>query len=376
MNLNKRRNALDTPAEIKVIGVMVGSSMDGIDLAAVKFSHLDSTIPTWELVSSAWYPLNKKWKDRMAKAREMSISDFFELDADFGAFLGSEIARFRNEGALDYEFASIHGWTAVHSPKKRYSVQLGSGAVIAETAGMTVITDLRSGDIAAGGQGAPLAPIADRDLFPGYTFYLNLGGIANISHVSESGGPVYSSDLAGCNQILNVLAQAAGQEFDEDGNLAKQGKLHRELFKALGEDAFPIRGSAFSLDNAEVQNVIRFLDSFILPPGDKLHTYVEFLSYRILNWISQFTEGMPDAEQTLLCTGGGAHNSYLLERIKACCAEKQVQVIKPDDATIDFKEAILFAWLGALRLLHLPNALPEATGALRPTVNGAVYLNS
>lgn len=366
----------DILPENPVIGVMSGSSLDGIDVCAVTFTSRGEELVEWSLLHAETYPLEGAIKGQLQNADRLSAKDLAILDVSYGRVLGNIIADFVERYGISNTTAAVHGHTVFHIPGKGVSMQIGHGGALAQHAGMTVITDFRSSDVSVGGQGAPFAPIADRDLFPGYRYYLNLGGIANLSLVNSE--TVAAADVAPCNQILNFLAMEMQLPFDDKGWLARKGSLKENLLLLLKEAAPPLKASAFAMTNQEVRNkLFPVIKTFQATVEEKLHTMCVFIAERIKAWV--FLTGNRQGESTagkMLCTGGGAHNAFLMELIKQQLKETGVDCVLPAPEIIDFKEAILMAWLGWLRLNGRPNTLPSVTGAVRATSGGAIYLAS
>ncbi|NQV03341.1 MAG: anhydro-N-acetylmuramic acid kinase, partial [Bacteroidia bacterium] len=268
-----------------------------------------------------------------------------------------------------------------------WSTQIGKGAAIAAETGLPVVCDFRSTDVALGGQGAPLVPIGDQLLFTDYHYCLNLGGFANISFVQE--GKRIAYDICPANMVLNTLANQAGQAFDDNGNMARSGKILPGLLESLNHLSYYHQPAPKSLGKEWVESTINpLLDPLIQHPAtlslrgaeaarepkqerrgnkiqDLLHTFCEHIAIQAGN-----NTGINRVDK-LLITGGGAMNSYLVERIRHYAAP---QIILPDLQTIHFKEALIFAFLGLLRWRNEINILSSVTGAKRDSVGGAIYL--
>ncbi|MEM9921169.1 MAG: anhydro-N-acetylmuramic acid kinase, partial [Bacteroidota bacterium] len=272
-----------------------------------------------------------------------------------------------------------HGHTVFHHPESQMTAQIGDGAAIAAVTGMQVVSDFRTQDLAKGGQGAPLAPLADRYLFPGYDFYLNLGGIANIS--SNTGSSFVAFDIGAANQLFNALAQRAGQAFDEGGKIAASGQLLPTLLQTACQNPFYQLDYPKSLDNQWVQKeVIPLYLSTDAATADLMHTAVCQLAQLTAEAVRRIIEKeglMPQKSYRMFSTGGGTLNNFLIQQIQSYCNEVvPLQLIVPKRSAIEFKEALLMALMGVFRIEHIPNCLSSVTGAKQSTIGGAIYQGS
>ena len=354
----------------RVIGIMSGSSLDGVDLV---FAALESKGKEWkyELLASACVPYDESWRERLKAAETCSLRDYFELDRGYGDYLGETVNRFIETHQLEYkvQMIAVHGHTVFHHPERGFTHQLGQGAAIAARTGVPVVTDFRSMDIALGGQGAPLVPLGEKLLFPGYDFYLNLGGIANVS-AHHSGG-VVGFDVCAANAILDTVARAQGLPFDDKGNCARAGSLHPPLLHSLNELPYYQLPHPKSLSNQFGRDIILpLIQQANLSPNDALHTYTEHIALQISKAINQF-ETLPHQPASLFITGGGAFNTFLLERIRHHLPE--VNLILPDPSVIKFKEALIMALLGVLRWREEPTVIAGVTGAVKESIGGAIW---
>ncbi|MFN3876655.1 MAG: anhydro-N-acetylmuramic acid kinase, partial [Flavobacteriales bacterium] len=290
-----------------------------------------------------------------------SAFDLALLDAELGAFIGQAAKRFlRGERA---HLVASHGHTIFHQPGLGFTLQIGSGARIAALTGITTVCDFRAADVAAGGQGAPLVPVGERLLFPRFRAFLNVGGICNISlHGPEK---VAGYDVCIGNQALNLLAQGAGKDYDANGRLARSGSVNEPLLAALNALPFHRQEPPRSLGREWFDEQLRpLIDGTRVPLADRLRTVVEHIAV-------QAGSSLGPAEGPVLVTGGGARNAFLVERIQA---HARAPLVVPDRLTVDFKEALVFALLGVLRMRGEANTLASVTGAKRDCVGGAVHL--
>lgn len=349
--------------EYFALGLMSGTSLDGLDLALCRFTKTDES---WDysVIAADTMTYNAEMIDRLARAIEMSAYDFAKLDVDFAVDVAEKVNVFLNKTNAKPDFIASHGHTTFHQPAIGLTSQIGCGAVIAARTGITVVCDFRTTDVANGGQGAPLVPIGDELLYGKYDACLNLGGFSNISFRRDDRRVAF--DVSPCNMALNYLANKLGRDFDKDGDIARSGKLSDALFTQLNNIEFYKKSGAKSLGkewfDMEFKTV---LDASSTSTEDKLRTLVEHIAHQL----AQASQG--NAGETMLVTGGGARNLFLIERLKALGSKK---IIIPDEETINFKEAISFAFLGVLRIRGEINCLRDVTGAKIDSCGGAVYL--
>jgi anhydro-N-acetylmuramic acid kinase len=359
--------------ELQGIGLMSGSSLDGLDIAHCRFVVDDTTdswpkVADWSLVQSVTIPLPDSLCEQLKAAPHMSGRDLMLLHTTFGRWLGDATASFLREHQLHADYIASHGHTIFHFPDRQTTVQLGCGASIAAKTGRPAIADFRSMDIALGGEGTPLAPTVDRMLFEGYDLYLNIGGIANIS--ASRGEDWVAYDVAPANQLLNFWAGQLGSPYDPEGRFARSGVLLPDLLEQL--DALPYYKKTFpkSIDNNWIREIVNPMVRMAEgSPQDKLHTIIIHISRQLKNTVEQLKElSFPSTK--LLITGGGAYNTFLVERIEK---NLSAAVVVPEKNIIEYKEAVLMALMGALRMLHLPNCMRSVTGASRNSSGGAIY---
>ncbi len=350
---------------------MSGSSLDGLDCALCTFS-LDTRLPDpvtdWCIEAAATQAYSPAWKKRLRHSPGLSGRDSWQLHTDLGDLIGRQAVNFlKDHPQFPPALVGCHGHTVYHEPQSGFSVQLGCGARIAHHLGLPTVTDLRSRDLAAGGEGAPLAPVADRHLFPRYDGFLNLGGIANFS-IRLPDGTFLAGDISGCCQILDRLATLEGRAYDDGGALARSGTYLPELADHL--TALPYHGRPYpkSLSNDWVVHALwPLLESFPASPADRLHTFV--------HWLARTTgaifSGADAGARQILVSGGGARNTFFVEQLRRGAPDPEFVV--EDGLTGDFKEAALVALCAVFRGLGIPNSLASATGAARDTINGALH---
>lgn len=361
----------------QTLGLMSGSSLDGLDIAHCSIHWENGQLQGWELQQAETLPFSEQWQRRLRHLPEQNALIFAKTHTYFGHYMGDLVQQFLKKHPIPkLDLIASHGHTIFHHPDQRLSVQIGCGAALAAKTGYTCITDFRTQDVALDGEGAPLAPLADHYLFPGYHFYLNLGGIANLS-ARTADQQWIAFDIAPANQVLDALAQELGQAYDKDGLLASQGAVQPALLEAVSQFPYYTQAYPKSLGNAWIRQAV--LPHYLGAEAswqDKLATATEHLAIEIAQAIEQIVqrEQLPSPPYRLLATGGGAFNTYLMEQIAAYCnRHTAVEVYLPKQEMIAFKEAALMALLGVLRLEGQPNSWASVTGAQRDTVNGAVY---
>ncbi len=342
-----------------IIGLMSGTSLDGLDLAYVQFD-LDH-LADFSILKAETLNYTPDWKAKLQKAFEMSANDLAYLDAQYGLFLGQQVNDFikRNE-IQKVDLIASHGQTIFHRPELGYTTQIGSGAHINALTGIKTICDFRTQDVALGGQGAPLVPIGDRLLFADYDYCLNIGGFANISY--DQNGKRIAYDICPTNIVLNHYMQKIGLPYDDKGQLTATGNSNTDLLDHLNQLDFYQSRQPKSLGWEFVTTVILpLIDQYDLSIPDILNTYTEHLAIQI---------GSKTGPGKLLITGGGALNDYMVERIAHYSPAK---VVIPDRTIIDYKEALIFALLGLLKDQGKINILSSVTGSKKDHSSGVVY---
>ena len=351
-----------TSSTWSVLGLMSGSSLDGLDVCHAEFSILNDEW-SFAIHSLRTYAYPKELVDRLARASVASARDVFLLDAALGHFFAHSVkSHLRNEGIGNLDLIASHGHTVFHDPNIGSSLQIGKPNALASVAQCPVIYDFRSSDLSYGGQGAPILPFSEEVLFPAHDGYLNLGGIANLN-MPKLG---LAFDIAPCNQVLNHLAQHGGHEYDRNGELSKGGQVVEGLLKQLRALSYLALEPPKSLDNSYSKEVLQHLEKYSLDAlNDTLFTYIHFLAMEIARWI-EFGN-----LQRIMVTGGGAYNTTLFNSI---CQASQCEVIKLDNLVVEGKEALCIAWMGLSRYLETVNAKAKYTGARKDTINGAIIL--
>jgi anhydro-N-acetylmuramic acid kinase len=359
-----------------VIGLLSGSSLDGTDLAALRFEvDLDDPrlLLAWSITDARTVPYPAAWIERLQQLPQGSAKDLVLADTRLGHYYGALINEFIQSARFKPDLISSHGHTIFHFPHLKTTTQIGDGAAIVSETDVDTVTQLRSVDVAYGAQGAPLAPLGDRFLFPGYTYYLNLGGIANITTALDD--QTIAFDICTCNQIFNGLARTIGKEYDDNGALAASGRVNTELLHLLQSDEYHERPYPKSLDNTwsqehQVIPAIQYQDTI----ENKLCTGAEFVAIEIAKVCAGLNKSQTTSPRTIFVTGGGAFNEYLISRMKYHCPD--IQFVLPAKQIIEFKEVSFIGLAGLWRYLGIPNLYASVTGAPTDTINGALYLSS
>ena len=358
----------------RVIGIMSGSSLDGLDMVFTEFEESGGKW-NYEIKAAACKPYSLDWKARLEKATTLSAYDYLLLNADYGKYLGEQVNEFIELHQLDHKVQLIasHGHTVFHAPHLGMTAQLGDGASIAAKTQINVVSDLRAMDVAFGGQGAPIVPIGEKLLWNDYAFCLNIGGIANISFNHKNGYKAF--DVCPANRVLNLLAQIEGNEFDESGKMAASGNIHTGLLTRLNALPYYAKPAPKSLDNSfGAGEVFELIQSFDISTADKLRTFTEHIAMQIGYSIQQ-SPMMANAENSkMLITGGGAFNEFLVKRIKDSLSSFGISVEVPDAMLVNYKEALVMGLIGVLRWREEYNVLQTVTGAERSSIGGAVWI--
>lgn len=347
---------------------MSGSSMDGVDLAYCELTEQNSRW-SYEILAAETVPYDAKWRNRLSQLYKQPAVIFAKTDAFYGRYLGELVSGFIQRHKVHADAVASHGHTIFHSPEEGFTSQIGHGAYIHATCGLPVISDFRTTDVALGGQGAPLVPIGDNLLFHSYAYCLNLGGFANIS--ANINDTMHAFDIAPCNIILNRCARMLQMAYDHNGNMAAQGIVHDDLLNDLNALEFYHQPWPKSLNREWINTTLwPVTKDFSLSPQDKLATLCAHIATQIANAISLLQQKNPDSGNNLLVTGGGALNTYLVNELRKRTA---IEVTVPDVNTVNFKEALIFALLGVLRLRNENNCLHSVTGAAQNNIGGALY---
>jgi len=348
--------------EYNVIGVMSGTSLDGIDLVYAKFGLTE----TWqfEIIHAETVSYTENWFGVLKNLVSVSHYELEKIDDNYTAYLAKTIKAFiAKYNILDIDAVCSHGHTALHQPDREITYQLGNKKYLAELLQETVVCDFRTQDVKLGGQGAPLVPIGDKLLFSEYEFCLNLGGFANISTDADHRRIAY--DICPVNIVLNYYAGKLNMKFDDQGIIASKGQINSDLLNQLNAIGFYSELHPKSLGLEWVStHILPLIDSFNLDIEDVLRTYVEHIAIQITKVLDN------KKESRVLVTGGGVFNTYLMEKIKD---RTECVMVQPSKEIIDFKEALIFALLGVLRLRQDVNCLSSVTGASEDHSSGDIF---
>jgi anhydro-N-acetylmuramic acid kinase len=346
-----------------VIGVMSGTSLDGLDIAYVEF-YFENT--KWHFKSGPYItvPYSEFWKNKLRGLKQSSALDYCQLHTKFGHFVGENVYNFISQNKLGPRLIASHGHTVFHQPENTFTSQLGDGSAIAVKTGVCVVSDFRSMDVARGGQGAPLVPLGDTLLFGDYPLRINMGGFSNIS-IGEL-DKLKAYDICPVNIVLNALAGRLGMVYDKHGQTAQNGCLLPRLLHQLNQLEFYKRSAPKSLGIEWVEREVFPLLSTFYQTEDLLRTFTEHVAIQISKTIGPYA--LPG--DRVLFTGGGVYNSFLMERIDH---HTKAYIEIPAADIIEMKEAIIFAFLGLLRYLGEENISALYTGASKNSISGALY---
>lgn len=348
----------------RILGLMSGTSLDGLDLACVEFKA--GRRWSFRVIDAETTDYSAKWKQRLAQAHTLSGEELLSLHAAYGKYLGEACKDFIKRNRIRHvQAVASHGHTVFHQPGRRLTFQLGDGAAIHAVTDLPVIYDFRNLDVQLGGEGAPLVPVGDRLLFASADVCLNLGGIANIS--LELKGKRRAFDLCFCNMALNHLIKEAGSEYDRDGRLAAKGTVVPSLLDQLTTVYASVRKRRNSLGREFFEASVQpLLDQRKFALSDRLRTVCESVAEEIDLAIPRGSRNLQ-----MLSTGGGARNKHLVEVLRGRLLGKAAVVLPPDEI-IDFKEAIIFAFLGLLRLRQENNVLRSVTRSRQDSSSGVL----
>lgn len=341
----------------RLIGLMSGTSLDGVDLAYVEFEKTKNW--SFKLGECDTIPYPEKWKNKLSKLHLQSEEDIKQTDIEYGHYLGELFTTFIQKNRLQVDFVSSHGHTIFHQPENNYTLQIGDGQAIANRCQKTVICDFRSLDVSVGGQGAPLVPIGDMLLFGAYNYCLNLGGFSNVSYQEDNIRKAY--DICPVNIVLNDLAQQLGHPYDKGGEIARSGEMIQPLFDQLNQLPYYQEKGPKSLGKEWVDKHISPLLKEHTNIPNLLHTFTEHAAH-------QMGKGLQKGN--CLISGGGAFNTYLIERLNHYTKS---DLHLPDKKIIEYKEALIFAFLGVLRHRNEVNCLRAVTGAKRDCSGGVIF---
>jgi len=338
----------------RVLGLMSGTSLDGVDLAICSFTKNKNW--HYKIEKSTTIKYSKYWLETLSNLHKKPEKIINEIDLKYGDFLSKLCNKFLKNEKIDY--ISSHGHTIFHQPENNFTLQIGNGNVISKNTKKITISNFRNLDVSLKGQGAPLVPVGDKLLFRKYKYCVNLGGFANVS--IKKNNKIIAFDICPVNIILNYFSNLKGRAYDLNGCMAQKGNLAPDLLKKLNSLQFYSKKYPKSLSREWVEKNIMPLIKNDIKIEDVLHTLCEHIGIQIGKLLN---------DKEALFTGGGVFNSYLLSRIKFYSKSK---IIIPDKRTIEFKEALIFAFLGVLRARGEVNCLQSVTGAIKDNCSGEI----
>lgn len=351
----------------EIIGLMSGTSLDGLDIAHVRFDFNNNSNDSFVLLNADTVPIPEELLHKLIDAPNYSVAQMLMLDKEFGCFLADSVSKFIEKKKIvknNIQAIASHGQTILHQPNNGFTLQIGCGSTLSYLTNVNVINDFRTKDIVAGGQGAPLVPIGDFGLFSDLAEgFLNIGGFANVSFKKDD--TIVAYDICPGNLPLNKLAQAKNLAYDKNGELAKSGEINFFLLDLLNSIEYYLLDGPKSLGTEWIEEFYYPLLKFDKEIENNLRTVVEHTAIQISNVLNSAKLN------SVLVTGGGAKNGFLIERIQHYF---NGELILPEQKIIDFKEAIVFAYLGALYLDKRPNAISSVTGAKKNTIGGVFHV--
>lgn len=342
---------------------MSGTSLDGVDLAHIKF-EINHNKWSYEIYECDTISYATEMISKLKNGINFSTNELSDLNIEYTNLLGNIISEFiTKNNILDIDAVCSHGHTILHQPQNGFTLQIGNLPKIAKIVQQKTVCDFRVQDVNLGGQGAPLVPIGDKILFSEFDYCLNLGGFSNISF--EENNQRIAFDISPVNTVLNFYANTFGLEYDDKGEISASGNLNSEVFEKLNQLEFYNKTFPKSLGFEFVkETVLPILESYSISTEDKMRTFTEHIAFQI-------GEILKTKSGKLLISGGGVYNDFLIERMKAHLPT--IEIIIPDEKTIKFKEALIFALLGVLKLRNEINVLASVTGAKQDHSSGAIY---
>ncbi|MBA0885279.1 anhydro-N-acetylmuramic acid kinase [Flavobacterium undicola] len=346
-----------------VIGVMSGTSLDGVDLAHIQF-EIKQNQWSFKILESETVPYSADWVNQLKSAVDFSKENLGILNRNYTQLLSKIIVDFiKKNKIINLDAVCSHGHTILHQPQNGFTLQIGNLPEIATLTQQKIVCDFRVQDVQLGGQGAPLVPIGDRILFSEYDYCMNLGGFSNVSF--EENNQRIAFDISPVNTVLNFYANQLGLNYDDKGKISQTGKINTELLNKLNAFDFYQKKHPKSLGFEFVKEaVLPLIEKFDILIEDKLHTFTEHIAL-------QTALALPTKKGSLLITGGGAYNDFLISRIQHYLPE--MKLIIPENKILEFKEALIFALLGILKLRDEINVLSSVTGAKKDHSSGLVY---
>ena len=346
-----------------VIGVMSGTSLDGVDLAHIQF-EIKNNKWTFEILECETISYDSNWISTLKTAVDFSKDQLLELNKNYTQLLASIINDFIKKHAIEnLDAVCSHGHTILHQPQNGFTLQIGNLPEIAKLTKQKVVCDFRVQDVQLGGQGAPLVPIGDQILFSEYDYCMNLGGFSNVSF--EENNTRIAFDISAVNTVLNYYANKLDLDYDDKGQISRSGSCIIDVLNELNSLDFYQKKHPKSLGFEFVkESILPIMESYPTAIDNKLNTYTEHIAI-------QLALALPKKKGSMLITGGGAYNDFLIERIQFNLP--QIEIIIPSKRILEFKEALIFALLGVLKMRGEINALQSVTGAKYDHSTGVIY---
>lgn len=342
---------------------MSGTSLDGVDLAHIHFT-IDAGKWKFEILETQTVAYTSDWFSQLKNAVQLSDDELIQLNTKYTKLLANIISKFIATNDIEnIDAVCSHGHTILHQPQNGFTLQIGNLPNIGKLINQKVVCDFRVQDVQLGGQGAPLVPIGDQILFSGYDYCLNLGGFSNVSFVENNERIAF--DISPVNTVLNFYANKLNLDYDDKGLISKSGNLNKELFQELNELPYYDKSYPKSLGFEFVkETILPLIEKYTIALEDIMHTFTIHVAFQIAEALSQ-------KKSKLLITGGGAYNDFLIEKIQKLLPE--IEIIIPDKKILEFKEALIFALLGVLKLRGEINVLSSVTGAKKDHSSGEIY---
>lgn len=340
---------------------MSGTSLDGLDVCYCSFSKDENLKWNFEILKAETISYSEKWEEKLRNSIYLNSEDLLALHSEYGFFLGEKTKEFIEQNSIKkIDLIASHGHTVFHQPHRKFTLQIGDGRALKMVTKIPVVYDFRTQDVLLGGNGAPLVPIGDELLFSEFDACLNLGGFSNISLKKD--GKRIAFDICPVNIVLNKFSESLGGKYDKSGQFAKEGHINFDILEKLNRLDFYQKSAPKSLGLEWVnQNVFPLLNN--KNPKDTLATFTEHIALQISNIFEKFSL------KKIIFTGGGTFNSYLIEKIKS---KSNTEIIIPENDIIDYKEALIFALLGVLRMNNEINVLASATGSSKDHSSGII----
>lgn len=352
-----------------IIGVMSGTSLDGVDLAHLKF-ELHEQKWSFKILECETVGYSQKWIQTLQSAVDFSEKDLLKLNIKYTKLLASVISTFIEKYTIDtIDAVCSHGHTVLHQPSKGVTLQIGNLPEISKLIHQNVVCDFRVQDVELGGQGAPLVPIGDRILFPEYDYCINLGGFSNVSFDEKNQRVAF--DISPVNTVLNYYANHLGLDFDDKGHISKSGKIDENLLNQLNTLEFYSQTFPKSLGFEFVkETVLPIIESYDISIEDKLRTFTEHIAQQTASALNSL-KNKDLGKAKVLITGGGAYNDFLMERVHYYLPT--IEIIIPANKILEYKEALIFGFLGVLKLRGEINVLKSVTGAKKDHCSGKIF---